>query len=130
MANPTPNPVNVKRAFAGIMTVMNGIVGLCLLWGGARHHEQGLQIRQASAALAVPAALTILTLVLPNVATSEPGPSFSTSQIAFAGIVSLLRPVGHPSHGRYRPRAVDDRRIAFVRPVHAQHEDELAGRCG
>jgi Ca2+:H+ antiporter len=72
------------------MIVCNGIVGLCLLWGGARHHEQGFQIQGASAALAVLAALTILTLILPNVTTTVPGPLFSTSQLIFAGIVSLV----------------------------------------
>jgi Ca2+:H+ antiporter len=76
--------------FAAVMIVCNGIVGLCLLWGGARHHEQGFQVHGASAALAVLAALTILTLVLPNVATTAPGPFFSTSQLVFAGIVSLV----------------------------------------
>lgn len=76
--------------FAAVMIVCNGIVGLCLLWGGARHHEQGFQLRGASAALAVLAALTILTLVLPNVATTTPGPYFSTSQLVFAGFISLL----------------------------------------
>jgi Ca2+:H+ antiporter len=40
--------------------------------------------------LAVLAALTTLTLVLPNVATSEPGPFFNTSQLVFAGTVSLV----------------------------------------
>ncbi|HEX2334922.1 MAG TPA: ionic transporter y4hA [Hyphomicrobiaceae bacterium] len=76
--------------FAAVMIVCNGIVGLCLLWGGARHHEQGFQVHGASAALAVLAALTILTLILPNVATSAPGPLFSRSQLIFAGIVSLV----------------------------------------
>src|SRR5262245_26809046 len=76
--------------FAAVMIVCNGIVGLCLLWGGARHHEQGLQVHGASAALAVLAALTMLTLVLPNFATSVPGPLFSTSQLVFAGTVSLV----------------------------------------
>ncbi len=76
--------------FAVVMIVCNGIVGLCLLWGGARHHEQGFQVHGASAALAVLAALTTLTLILPNVATSMPGPLFSTSQLVFAGIVSLV----------------------------------------
>jgi Ca2+:H+ antiporter len=76
--------------FAAVMIVCNGIVGLCLLWGGARHREQGFQIHGASAALAVLAALTILTLVLPNFATSAPGPLFSTSQLVFAAIVSLV----------------------------------------
>src|ERR1700704_757367 len=76
--------------FAAVMIVCNGIVGLCLLWGGARHHEQGFQVHGVSAALAVLAALTTLTLILPNVATSVPGPLFSTSQLVFAGIVSLV----------------------------------------
>ncbi len=76
--------------FAAVMIVCNGIVGLCLLAGGARHHEQGFHIQGASAALAVLAALTVLTLVLPNVATTAPGPFFSPSQLVFAAIVSLV----------------------------------------
>lgn len=76
--------------FAAVMIVCNGIVGMCLLWGGARHHEQGFQVHGASAALAVLAALTTLTLILPNVATTAPGPFFSTSQLVFEGIVSLV----------------------------------------
>jgi len=76
--------------FAAVMIVCNGIVGLCLLAGGARHREQGFQLQGASAALAVLAALTILTLVVPNVTTSTPGPTFSTSQLVFAGVVSLV----------------------------------------
>ena len=76
--------------FAAVMIVCNGIVGACLLWGGARHREQGFQLQGASAALAVLAALTTLTLILPNVATAAPGPVFSNSQLAFAGVVSLV----------------------------------------
>jgi Ca2+:H+ antiporter len=76
--------------FAAVMIVCNGIVGLCLLWGGARHHEQGFQVHGASAALAVLAALTTLTLILPNVTTTVPGPLFSTSQLVFEGVISLV----------------------------------------
>jgi Ca2+:H+ antiporter len=76
--------------FAAVMIVCNGIVGACLLWGGARHREQGFQVQGASAALAVLAALTTLTLILPNVATTVPGPIFSTSQLEFDGLVSLV----------------------------------------
>ncbi len=76
--------------FAAIMIACNGVVGLCLLAGGVRHHEQGFQVQGASAALAVLAALTTLSLILPNVTTSVPGPLFSTSQLAFAGTVSLV----------------------------------------
>jgi Ca2+:H+ antiporter len=76
--------------FAAVMIICNGIVGLCLLSGGARHHEQTFHVHGASAALAVLAALTCLTLIFPNVATSAPGPFFSTSQLVFAGTVSLV----------------------------------------
>jgi Ca2+:H+ antiporter len=76
--------------FAAVMIVCNGMVGMCLLWGGVRHHEQGFQLHGASAALAVLAALTVLSLVLPNVSTTAPGPVFSKSQLVFAGIVSLV----------------------------------------
>ena len=76
--------------FAAVMIVCNGIVGCCLLMGGARHHEQGFQVQGASAALAVLAALTTLALILPNYAVSEPGPLYSRPQLVFAGIVSLV----------------------------------------
>lgn len=76
--------------FAAVMIICNGLVGLCLLAGGVRHHEQGFQIQGASAALAVLAALTTLTLILPNATSTTPGPMFSTSQLVFAGVVSLV----------------------------------------
>ena len=76
--------------YAAVMIACNGIVGACLLWGGARHREQGFQVQGASAALAVLAALTTLALILPNVATTAPGPFFSTSQLEFDGLVSLI----------------------------------------
>lgn len=76
--------------FAAVMIVCNGIVGLCLLAGGVRHHEQGFQLQGANAALAVLMALTTLSLVLPNFTTSVPGPVFSNSQLIFAGVFSLV----------------------------------------
>lgn len=76
--------------FAAVMIVCNGIVGLCLLVGAARHHEQGFQLQGASAALAVLAALTVLTLVEPNFASPELGARYSTPQLVFAAIVSLV----------------------------------------
>jgi Ca2+:H+ antiporter len=76
--------------FAAVMISCNGIVGMCLLLGGARYGEQGFQIQGASAALAVLTALTTLTLILPNATISTPGPMFSTPQLVFAGIASLI----------------------------------------
>jgi len=76
--------------FAAVMIVCNGIVGICLLMGGARYREQQFQLHGASAAMAVLAALTSLTLILPNFAARELGPLYSRPQLVFAGLVSLV----------------------------------------
>jgi len=76
--------------FAAFMIVCNGVVGACLLAGGMRHREQGFQLQGASGALAVLAALTTLTLVIPNFTTSSPGPVFTPAQLGFAGVISLI----------------------------------------
>jgi Ca2+:H+ antiporter len=76
--------------YAAIMICCNGIVGLCLLVGGIRHHEQGFQVQGASSALAVLCAMSVLTMVLPNYATTVPGPGLASSQLMFAGFISLL----------------------------------------
>ena len=73
--------------FAAVMIVCNGIVGLCLLAGGLRHHEQVFQLQGAQAALSVLIALTTLTMIVPLVA--GPGPSFTSAQLVFVAIVSL-----------------------------------------
>jgi Ca2+:H+ antiporter len=76
--------------FAAIMICCNGIVGLCLLVGGIRHYEQRFQVQGAGAALTVLCAMSILTMVLPNYATSVPGPGLANSQLVFAGIIALV----------------------------------------
>ncbi len=76
--------------FAAIMIVCNGVVGLCVLVGGLRHRVLVFRVEGTSPALAVLVALSTLTLVLPAFTTSTAGPTFSTAQLAFAGIVSLI----------------------------------------
>ncbi len=76
--------------FAAVMIVLNGVVGLCLVFGGARHHEQTFQEQGASAALSVLGTLAAITLILPNFTRATFGPSYSPAQLVFAGTVSLL----------------------------------------
>jgi Ca2+:H+ antiporter len=76
--------------FAAIMIILNGIIGLCLLAGAIRHHEQQFTLRGISAALSVLAAMAVLSLVLPNYTSSVAGPIYSTSQLLFVAVVSLL----------------------------------------
>jgi Ca2+:H+ antiporter len=57
--------------FASVMIACNGVVGVCLLSGGVRHHEQGFQVQGASAALAVLAVLAALTIRRESVALED-----------------------------------------------------------
>lgn len=76
--------------FATVMIILNGIVGLCLLVGGTRFGEQHFRLHGVSAALSTLAAITVLTLILPNFTTSSSGPTYSPSQLAFVAVVSLV----------------------------------------
>ncbi len=76
--------------FSGVMIVLTGIVGLCLLVGGARHHEQAFKLDGATSALSVLATLACLALILPNYTLSAVGPYYSASQLAFVGIISVV----------------------------------------
>ena len=76
--------------FAVIMVVCNGLVGLCILWGGLRHHEQEFQTSGTSVYLSVLGALSVLTLVLPNYTATAIGPYFSNAQLVFVSIVTAV----------------------------------------
>lgn len=76
--------------FAAIMIILTGIIGLCLLVGGARFGEQMYGKHGVSAALVTLTAITILALILPNYTTTTPGPSYNRSQLVFVAIVSLI----------------------------------------
>jgi Ca2+:H+ antiporter len=76
--------------FATVMIVMNGIIGIAIFLGGLRHHILSFRIEGSNSSLSVLIALAVLTLVMPNFTTSTLGPSFSDSQLIFAGAMSLL----------------------------------------
>lgn len=76
--------------FSTIMIICNGVVGLCVLVGGVRHHEQVFRIEGANSALAALATLSALSLVLPTFTVTAPGPYYTTSQLAFAAIASVV----------------------------------------
>lgn len=76
--------------FASVMIILNGMVGICLLSGGRRHGEQSFGLFGVSTALATLAAISVLTLVLPNYTTTILGPVYSSSQLMFIAAVSLV----------------------------------------
>ena len=75
--------------FATVMIVMNGVIGLCIFIGGLKHHEMTFRNEGTNSALAVLTALATFILVMPNMTVSTPGPDFTKSQLAFAGISSF-----------------------------------------
>jgi Ca2+:H+ antiporter len=75
--------------FSAVMIICNGVVGLCLVVGGLRHHEQSFRIEGANSSLAALIALSTLSLVLPSFTTSSPGATYTNAQLAFAAVASL-----------------------------------------
>ncbi|MCS0603306.1 ionic transporter y4hA [Streptomyces sp. LP11] len=76
--------------FAAVMITCNGIVGICLLVASLRHGIAVFNAEGTGAALATVATLATLSLVLPTFTTSKPGPEFSTVQLTFAALSSLI----------------------------------------
>jgi len=72
-----------------VMIVLNGLVGISLLLGGLRYHEQTYNLYGANAFLAVILPMSVLGLVLPKFTVSSPGPTFSPLQAAFLILMSV-----------------------------------------
>jgi len=115
--------------FATVMIILNGVIGLCIFIGGRQHYEMGFRSDGAISSFSVLATLVVFTLVMPIVTTSTPGPDFTTSQLAFAGISSFVMYVGFlffqsVSHrDYYLPRAQDQQRdesIHAEKPTNAK----------
>ena len=75
--------------FAAVMITCNGIIGLSLLVAALRHHVAVFNAEGTATAFTTVLTLAALSLVLPRFTTSRTGPEFSSSQLAFAAVVSL-----------------------------------------
>ena len=76
--------------FAAVMITTNGILGLSLLVGAVKHHLVVFNAEGTGAALATVAMLATMTMVLPSFTSSVPGPEFSSAQLTFAALASLV----------------------------------------
>jgi Ca2+:H+ antiporter len=75
--------------FAVVMIVLNGMVGLSLVLGALRHHEQTYNLQGANAFLAVIVPMAVLCMVLPNFTAATPGPTLSGMQAVFLIVMSV-----------------------------------------
>ena len=76
--------------FVVLMNVLNGVVGLALLLGGLRHHEQAYNLQGAVAYLAVIVPLSVIALILPNFTQAQPVGSLTTTQAAFFSMFTVV----------------------------------------
>lgn len=83
------NSLARDTVFSALMIACNGVVGLCMVVGGARHGVLRYRVDGTSPTLAALGALAVLALVLPNFTSTTSGPTYSGAQLAFAGVASL-----------------------------------------
>lgn len=76
--------------FAAVMIILTGIIGICLLTGGIKYLEQRFVLRGVNTALVGLTVIIMLSLILPNLTQSEPGPFFNNSQLIFVAIVTFI----------------------------------------
>ncbi len=76
--------------FAAVMIILTGMVGLVILIGGLKYKNQVFSLQGAKSALTVLVAISVLTLILPNFTLAVPGPFYSTGQLAFVAVVTLI----------------------------------------
>lgn len=76
--------------YSAVMLVLTGLIGLCLVLGGHKHFEQKIRVSGTSSYLSVLGTLAAIALILPNYTVSTAGPTYSTTQLAAAAIVSLM----------------------------------------
>src|SRR5690242_21026304 len=91
MLGDKPQPALARdTVFAVVMIVCNGLVGLCIFIGGLRYREQDFQVSGANLYLSVLFVLATITLVLPNYTLTTPGPFYSSTQLGFVDLVTLM----------------------------------------
>jgi Ca2+:H+ antiporter len=127
------SPVARDAVFAVVMIMLNGTIGLCLLLGGLRHHEQSYNLPGARAFLSVVIPLAVFALILPNFTVVAPGPILSMPQsitiavltLALYGVFLAMQTVRHRSffqdpveaNGSALPEAPPDTKHASAHPV-------------
>lgn len=75
--------------YSVIMIVLAGLVGLCLLLGGLKFHEQSFNLQGAGSYLAMILTLAVIGLVLPDFTASGPEKGFSTHHAIGLVILSV-----------------------------------------
>jgi len=76
--------------FSAVMLTINGIVGISLMVGATKYKLAVFNPEGTGSMLASVMLLAVLTMVIPDFTTSGSLAAFSTAQLAFAGVASLV----------------------------------------
>jgi len=122
-ANPT---LARDTMFSVVMIVMSGLVGLALLLGGLRHHEQGYNLPGVNAYLSLIVVLSTLGMILPNYTTTTLGATLSRGQESFLiatclGLYAVFLTIQTTRHRSY---------FAEVTPVRKPKQHLSGGGAG
>src|SRR4029450_8133575 len=67
--------------YAAVMIICTGVIGVCVLAGALRHHEQSFRPEGAGTGVAALVTLATMVLILPLFTTSAPGPYYAKPQL-------------------------------------------------
>lgn len=76
--------------FSAVMIILNGILGICILVGGVKYHEQFFARTSATTYLVSIISILVFTLILPNFTSSINGPFYNQAQLIFVSIACLI----------------------------------------
>lgn len=76
--------------FAAVMIILNGIIGLCLVVGGRRHRVQKFHVEGMTDALCTMTVIIVLAMVLPNYLGSSPDGTYTSFQLSFVAVATLV----------------------------------------
>ncbi len=124
MTHGGPNPTLVRDTlFAVIMIILNGMVGLSLLFGAWRYREQHFNLQGANAYLSVVIPLATLTLILPDFTmTTTPARSRSRRETVLAlmalGLYVVFLTLQTGRHRGYFRDEADPQMVENAPPEH------------
>jgi len=76
--------------FAAVMLILNGILGISMLFGALQFKEQAFETKSVTIALVSLVSILVLTLVLPNYTTSVTGPAYSAPQLIAVAVCCVV----------------------------------------
>ncbi|MFG1301796.1 ionic transporter [Xanthobacter sp. V3C-3] len=84
------NPTLAREAVLSVLMIVNtGLIGLCLLLGSLKHHEQTIQQQGVSGYLSVMIALGVMLLILPSETHAGATGAFSAAQLTYMSLIAI-----------------------------------------